>query len=243
MNQQLSSVKWSVSCIVTIAAAASASASTSFGQLSHNGTAIPLSVGSGIGNDGFTMNQSDTSFGSLLIGIKAHEYYSNNNPAGASTQSAFAGGGSWLDLDPSGAYTAYPGIAANHPSWNPNAPRWAFTWSVTDDGARAALGVGMMTMVITRPDSVAVTLGTWDIGGANPNNNEPWYQNSWNLGYLGVFGNGVDATTTGIWKVRIDVTSGGAMVGSQEISINVVPAPGAIALAGIAGLLKGRRRR
>lgn len=100
----------------------------------------------------------------------------------------------------------------------------------------------MMTMVITRPDSAAFTLGTWDIGGANPNNNQPWYQNSWNLRYLGVFSNGVDATTTGVWKVRINVASGGAFLASQEMSINVVPAPGAIALLGMVGLI-GRRRR
>ncbi len=219
-----------------------ADASTSFGQLSYNGSPIALTVGTGIGNDGFFMNTSQQSFGELTIGLKAHEYYSNNNPAGASTQSSLAGGGSWLDIDANGAYTGYAGVAQYHPAWNPNAPRWAFTWSVSAQGARPTVGLASMSMVITRPDNVEVNVvPSFDIGAAL-SNGEPIWQNSWNLGYLGVFGNGVDATTVGAWKVRISVFDSVGSLGSQEITINVIPAPGAVALIGLAGLV-GRRRR
>lgn len=80
-----------------------ADASTSFGQLSYNGSPVALTVGTGIGNDGFFMNTSQQSFGELTIGLKALEHSSNNDPARARAPSSFAGGRSWLVLAASGA--------------------------------------------------------------------------------------------------------------------------------------------
>lgn len=244
MSKSLFSSNWIATAGIAVVAALSSTAisAAEFGRLSYGGNPIALTVGTGIGNDGFYMNRTAQSAGELLIGIKAHEYYSGNNPADASTQSSYSGGGSWLDINASGEYVGYAGIAANHPSWNPNAPRWAFTWNVSLNGGRPATGIANMSMVITRPDNVAVdVVPSFDIGAAM-SNGEPIWQNSWNLGYLGVFGNGVDANTVGVWKVRISVFDASGNWGSQEISINVVPAPGAIALIGLAGFAKRRRR-
>jgi hypothetical protein len=62
-----------------------------------------------------------------------------------------------------------------------------------------------------------------------------------------VFGSGVDANTLGDWKIRVSVKANDGFgnysaVGSQEITVNVTPVPGAAALLGVAGLM-GRRRR
>ena len=121
----------------SIAAVALAShALAGFGQLSYQGTPIAMTSGTGIGNDGYYYSGGFSPQGSLLVGIKAHEYGNGNNPAGTSTVSSLSGGGSWLNIDSQGRYTALSGVAANKPSWNPNAPRWGFTWSITLDGAR-----------------------------------------------------------------------------------------------------------
>jgi MYXO-CTERM domain-containing protein len=69
-----------------------------------------------------------------------------------------------------------------------------------------------------------------------------WQQN-WNLGYLGVYGGGVDANTVGDWKIKISTFSGATVYSEQEITVTVTPAPGALALLGVAGLVGGRRRR
>lgn len=226
------------------AALLSAPAFAGFGQLSYQGSPIAMTSGTGVGNDGYYYSGGFSTQGSLLVGIKAHEYGNGNNPAGTSTVSSLSGGGSWLNIDSQGRYTALSGVAANKPSWNPNAPRWGFTWSITLDGARPAAGTAEVAMTITRPDGAPVALFSGlDAGGnfgGNPAN--PVWQNNWNLGYLGVFGNGVDANTLGDWKIRIDVSFLGTSLGSQEITVNVVPAPGALALLGVAGVA-GRRRR
>ena len=135
-------------------------------------------------------------------------------------------------------------------SWNPAAPSWGFTWSIAAEStgtyARPTAGHLLASMVITRPDTVAVNVFT-DLDasgnfGGDPTNHI--WQNNWNLGYLGVFGNGVDANTLGEWKIRLDLKdSGSSLLGSQEITVNVVPAPGAVALLGAAGLGGSRRRR
>lgn len=241
---------------LTAAAAATLAASSAFaglapefGRLSYGGNPINMTSGSGVGNDGYYMNRTSHSFGELLIGIKAHEYGNGNMPAGSSTVSQYGGsglttGGSWLNVNQStGAYTAIAGVAANKPSWNPNAPSWGFTWSISIDGSRPAVGAVNMRMLITRPDSQVVTVvSSFDAGSNFSAGNMAW-QNNWNLGYLGVFGNGVDANTVGDWKIRIEAFSGSTVFGSQEITVTATPAPGALALLGAAGVIGSRRRR
>ena len=230
--------------------AAPVSAQSSFGQLTYGvspstQTPIAMTSGTGVGNDGYYMNTT-TGPGAqqLLIGIKAHEYRNGNMPAGSSTVSSLYGGGSWLNIDSgTSAYTAIAGVAVNTPSWNPAAPSWGFTWSITLDGARPAVGAISMRMLITRPDSQVVTVvASQDVGTDFSAGNMAWQQN-WNLGYLGVYGNGVDANTLGDWKIKISTFSGSTVYGEQEITVTATPAPGALALLGVAGLVGGRRRR
>jgi hypothetical protein len=143
-----------------------------------------------------------------------------------------SGGGTWLNLDAQNRYTAIAGIAANKPSWNPAAPSWGFTWSIasdpeTDVWGRPTAGQYLASMTITRPDTVAVNIFS-DVDAAGFFGGDPTnmvWQNNWNLGYLGVFGSGVDANTLGDWKIRVSVKANDGFgnysaVGSQEITVN-----------------------
>jgi MYXO-CTERM domain-containing protein len=248
-NATISSIGMTV-LAATAFIAAPVSAQSSFGQLTYGvspstQTPIAMTSGTGVGNDGYYKNTT-TGPGAqqLLIGIKAHEYRNGNMPAGSSTVSSLYGGGSWLNIDSgTSAYTAIAGVAVNTPSWNPAAPSWGFTWSITLDGARPAVGAISMRMLITRPDSQVVTVvASQDVGTDFSAGNMAWQQN-WNLGYLGVYGNGVDANTLGDWKIKISTFSGSTVYGEQEITVTATPAPGALALLGVAGLVGGRRRR
>lgn len=232
-----------------VAGCLSASAFADFGLIP-----VPMTSGTGVGNDGYFNNTFDTGYAFVNIGIKAHEYRNGNMPAGSTTQSSVSGGGTWLNVDSQNRYTAIAGVAANKPSWNPAAPSWGFTWSISCDNGGAtwgqpATGHYLASMVITRPDSVAVNVfsdvDAGSVFGGDPTN-KVW-QNNWNLGYLGVFGNGVNANTVGEWKILVSVKeiqqdSSVNFAGSQEITVNVTPVPGAAALLGVAGLM-GRRRR
>ena len=250
-NATISSIGLSVfAATAFIAAPVSATPTppaSTFGQLSYNGTPIAMTSGTGVGNDGYYMkNTAGPSSTQLLIGIKAHEYRNGNMPAGSTTVSSYGDsvGGSWLNIDgTTGAYTAIAGVAANKPSWNPNAPSWGFTWSITLDGARPAVGAISMRMLITRPDSQVVTVVASQDVGTNFGPTDMAWQQNWNLGYLGVFGGGVDANTLGDWKIKISTFSGATVYGEQEITVTATPAPGALALLGVAGLVGGRRRR
>ena len=228
--------------------AAPAAAASSFGQLSFGGNPIAMTSGTGVGNDGYRMNTSAGPGSSqLLIGIKAHEYRNGNNPAGSSTVSSLYGGGSWLNVNgTTGAYTGFAGEAVNKPSWwadfPPNsATSWGFTWSITLDGVRPAAGAISMNMLITRPNGqVSTILSGWDVGTDFNVGNTAWQQN-WNVGYLA--GCGGQANDIGDWKIKITAFSGATVYGEQEIVVTATPAPGALALLGLAGIAGGRRRR
>ena len=255
-----------------LAAVASATPASSFGQLTFGGTPITMSAGS-IGNDGYRMNTSNGPGGKqLLIGIKAHAYASQsgaapNMPASSSTVSAFTGsvgtngyGGSWLNTDnATGAYMGIAGEAASRAPWwsgfPPNsATSWGFAWSITLDGQRPVVGELSMSMLITRPDGVATTtlfttsnLPTWDVGTnfytkntTTPSAGDRPDQQSWNVGYL--TGGGGQASQVGDWKIKISTFVGATAYGEQEITVTAVPAPGAIAVLGLAGFASRRRR-
>ena len=242
-----------------IAAPVSAGNSLSpFGQLQYNGTPIAMTSGTGVGNDGYYMNTTTTpSPGNqeLLIGIKAHEYRNGNNPAGTSTVSSLPGGGSWLNVNgTTGAYTGIAGEAMDKPTWwsffpANSATKWGFTWSITLNGNRPASGAISMNMLITRPNGeVSTILSGWDVGTnfyntgtTTPSTDNPAWQNNWNVGYLA--GCGGQASDLGDWKISITALSGGTVYGEQEITVTATPAPGALALLGVAGLAGGRRRR
>jgi hypothetical protein len=256
-NATISSIGMSVlAATAFIAAPVSAQSSSSFGQLTYGGNPIAMTSGTGVGNDGYRMNTSTgPGTAQLLIGIKAHEYLNGNNPAGSSTVSSLSGGGSWLNINgTTGAYTGNAGEAVNKASWwsafpANSATNWGFTWSITLDGARPAVNAISMNMLITRPNGqVSTILSGWDVGTNfyNPGTTTPsasnmaWQQN-WNPGYLA--GCGGQASDLGDWKIKITAFSGATVYGEQEITVTAIPAPGALALLGVAGLVGGRRRR
>jgi MYXO-CTERM domain-containing protein len=246
-NATISSIGMSV-LAATAFIAAPVSAQSSFGQLTYGGTPIAMTSGSGVGNDGYRMNTS-TGPGStqLLIGIKAHAYGNGNMPESAQTVSSLSGGGSWLNINSgTSAYTAIAGEAVNKPPFWAGFPAnsalsWGFTWSITLDGARPAANAISMNMLITRPNGQVSTILTgWDVGTNFGTGNMAW-QNNWNPGYLS--GCGGQANDLGDWKIKITALSGATVLGEQEITVTATPAPGALALLGVAGLIGGRRRR
>ena len=248
-NATISSIGMTV-LAATAFIAAPVSAQSSFGQLTYGGSAIPMTSGTGVGNDGYRMNTSaGPGSTQLLIGIKAHEYANGNMPAGSSVVSSYGNsiGGSWLNINgATGAYTGIAGEAVNKASWwsafpANSATSWGFTWSITLDGARPAAGAISMNMLITRPNGqVSTILSGWDVGTNFGTGNMAW-QNNWNVGYLA--GCGGQASDLGDWKIKITALSGGTVYGEQEITVTATPAPGALALLGVAGLVGGRRRR
>ena len=248
-NATISSIGMTV-LAATAFIAAPVSAQSSFGQLTYGGSAIPMTSGTGVGNDGYRMNTSaGPGSTQLLIGIKAHEYANGNMPAGSSVVSSYGNsiGGSWLNINgTTGAYTGIAGEAVNKASWwsafpANSATSWGFTWSITLDGARPAAGAISMNMLITRPNGqVSTILSGWDVGTNFGTGNMAW-QNNWNVGYLA--GCGGQASDLGDWKIKITALSGGTVYGEQEITVTATPAPGARALLGVAGLVGGRRRR
>ena len=90
-----------------------------------------------------------------------------------------------------------------------------------------------------------------DLGDLNGNFTggaiDPAWQNAWNVGF-GFFSSQGSVTEVGNWNINLQVfdrTVGDgytSLVGQQAINV-AVPAPGAIALLGAAGLLGSRRRR
>jgi MYXO-CTERM domain-containing protein len=250
-NATISSIGMSVlAATAFIAAPVSAGNPLSpFGQLQYNSTPIAMTSGTGVGNDGYYMNTT-TGPGAkqLLIGIKAHEYRNGNNPAGTSTVSSLYGGGSWLNVNgTTGAYTGIAGVSTvDVPSWWAGLPansamKWGFTWSITLDGLRPAVGAISMSMLITRPNGqVSTVVTSQDVGTDFSAGNMAWQQN-WNVGYLA--GCSGQANDIGDWKIKISTFSGSTNYGEQEITVTATPAPGALALLGVAGLVGGRRRR
>lgn len=69
-------------------------------------------------------------------------------------------------------------------------------------------------------------------------------QNSWNYAFY-PFGPlaGFDRTVPGQYSIFLAVFEGSTEIARSEITINVVPAPGAVALLGLTGLVATRRRR
>jgi hypothetical protein len=119
-------------------------------------------------------------------------------------------------------------------------------------------------MRITGPNSSGGT-GNWgtQLGGMVNlgTDTQSYAKNAWQLGYnffplssqntpgVGVAGlwSGLQFSpnTLGDYQFTIDIRQGqyGAVVGSTTMTVSVVPAPGALALVGIAGIAAGGRRR
>ena len=216
-----------------------------FGQLNYNGSPVAYTQGTGVGNDGYYMNKSSTSAGELLIGVKAMNYKMNGSTLPNFQTSTDPNGGTWLNRDSSGRYVSPSGLNPIYTSWNPNAPAWALAMSVTINGVRPVAATGMMQrLTLTKPGD-AIGSVVW----SGVDINTLWQINQSPGIWMGVPAVATDyfganaAYLLGDWKIRLDVYDGSGDLGSQEILVNVVPAPGALALLGVAGLAGARRRR
>ena len=238
-----------------------------YGTLSYpsgsGSTEIPFQWSGGDNdNTNFLYTNTGVSSGWLTVGLRASPYYSGTNGfpqyVGNDTFEVEAGNSIW---QPNQGDPTPPDFA--------NAPRWGFNWSVSMNGDRsnAALSGLWWSMRITGPNSSGgtgnwgtqaagmVNLGNGAVNGTN------YSQTSWQLGYnffplssqntpgVGVPGlwNGLNfnANTQGNYQFTIDIRDGqgGNVLSSTTMTVSVIPAPGAMALLGVAGLVGSRRRR
>ena len=248
-----------------MAAAASATPvppASSFGTLSYpsgtGSTEIPFQWPGSLLYDNTNFVYTNTNIGSggtsewLTIGLRAHAYYGapNTTPAyvGNNTFQADAGSSLWT-----------PGSGTPPPDYA-NAPRWGFSWSISVDGSRVAPQTNGLfwSMRIVGPGTTG-NWGTTQFGGAV---DSAAALNAWQLGFSYFALNSAstpNVMTPGLWdglnfnpntlgdyQFTIAVRDGsynGAIVGQTSMVVSVVPAPGALALLGVAGLAGGRRRR
>jgi len=198
----------------------------------------------------------------LTIGLRANAYHGEPNAiptyVGNNTFQVDAGSSLWAPA--SGAVTTPPEYA--------NAPRWGFSWSISVNGSRDALSLNGLywSMRIVGPNGTG-NWGTLSSGAAVDANAA---LNAWQLGYSyfalssgstpinpqnpgqGFLPSGLwdglnfNPNTVGDYQFTIAARDGASatatIVGSTTMTVSVVPAPGCIALVGLAGLT-GRRRR
>jgi len=239
--------------VASVALAGVAMAQQQFGTLSYGAGAgsTPISWQLNQVNDNSGFIYTNTAVGSswLTIGLRASNYYGVNEAptyTGNSTYQVQAG------------QTA---ASSGGGGFDSTAARWGFQWSVSMDGVRSnsALSGLWWSMRIDSP-TAGSNWGTLAGGMVNLGTDTQSYAiNGWtpSFGFLGLnsassgagpgLWNGLafDRNTQGNYTFRIDVRQGqfGAVLGSTEMTVSVVPAPGAVALLGAAGLGAGRRRR
>jgi MYXO-CTERM domain-containing protein len=245
---------------MALTAAAAAVPPQSFGTLSYpsaGGTPIswtwPISGLSD--NTNFVYTNSNIGSGGtdswLTIGLRAHAYYGAPNAIpsyiGNSTFEVDAGSSLWA---PAAGDPVPPAYA--------NAPRWGFSWNISVDGSRSASALSGLywSMRIVGPGSTG-NWGTLAAGGAiGPND----ALNAWQLGYSYFAVNSANTpgvSTPSLWdglnfnpntlgnyqfEIAVRKSQYGPIVGSTAMTVSVVPAPGAIAVLGLAGLSVRRRR-
>jgi len=241
--------------VAAVAVAGSASAQQQFGTLSYGAGAgsTPISWQLNQVNDNSGFIYTNTAVGSswLTIGLRASNYYGVNEAPtymGSSTYQVQAG------QTAASSATAEQGFIST-------AARWGFQWSVSMDGNRSnsALSGLWWSMRIDSP-TAGSNWGTLAGGMVNLGTDTQSYAiNGWSpsFGFLGLnsassgagpgLWNGLafNNNTQGNYTFRIDVRQGqfGTVLGSTEMTVSVVPAPGAMALLGVAGLVGSRRRR
>jgi hypothetical protein len=238
----------SVAIALSVSSFATAGVVSQFGTLSTGTSDVSFNVGNGIGNNDFWY--SNTAFGSksLTLGMKTIGSYGQNpNP----------------EHKNDGTWEAQAGTNAG-PSGSANAPTWNFIWSVTVDGAQPTENDNLYwSMRITGPNG-----GNWGtslagMAGLSTNFSgpaDPVYQNAWvgSFNFLQL-SSAQSGTTAGLWdglafdpmangRYTFDLSvfqrtgTGDTQLSTLTMNVDVVPAPGAIALVGLAGLVARRRR-
>ena len=241
--------------VAAVAAAGSANAvvQQQFGTLSYGAGAgsTPISWQLNQVNDNTGFIYTNTAVGSswLTVGLRASNHYGVNEAptyTGSSTYQVQAGQTS---------------ASSGGGGFDSSSARWGFQWSVSMDGVRtnSALSGLWWSMRITSPTAGA-NWGTLAGGMVNlGTDTESYAINGWSpsMGFLGLnsansgaptgLWNGLafNPNTQGTYTFRIDVRQGqyGAVLGSTEMAVSVVPAPGTLALLGAVGLVGARRRR
>jgi hypothetical protein len=235
-------------------------ASADFGTLTYGGTTpISYTVGTGgganIGNDGYQYSNHSSTSGEVTIGLKAIAWQGANFDLTTDVSySSHAGGGSWLNTDSAGAYLAGAGVATEtRVNGGPIVPysgtnaRWSFVWSATVGGARPVSGLYNMRMIVDGTAAGALSMDLGDLSANFSGASDPVFQNAWNVGWSFMSSAG-SVNDIGNWNIKIQVFNSAigdgytSQVGEQAINV-LVPAPGALALLGVAGLTGGRRRR
>lgn len=241
-----------------------AAASADFGVLDYNGSAaggnIPFTVGNAaaVGNDGYTFSNHTSGASVVTIGLKAIAWQGANfnldsqANGGDITYSTVAAGGSWLNRDGAGTYLAATGAATETRSGGNIVPytgatrsRWSFVWNASQDGLRPAAGQFNLRMIVDGPAASALSMDLGDLNGNFSTASDPVWQNAWNSGFSFLNSAGT-VYDYGNWNIKLQVFAAGGyttLVGEQDINVLAVPAPGALALLGVAGLAGGRRRR
>ena len=237
-------------------------ASADFGVLNYNGTPggnIPFTVGNAaaVGNDGYTFSNHTSGASQVTIGLKAIAWQGANfDLTNDVTYSTVAAGGSWLNRDSAGTYLAATGAATQTRDSFGNIvaytgalrSRWSFVWNASQDGVRPAAGLFNLRMIVDGPAASALSMDLGDLSGNFPGGaTDPKWQNAWNSGFSFLSSAGT-VYDYGNWNIKLQVfdASGDgytSLVGEQAINVLAVPAPGALALLGVAGLAGGRRRR
>ena len=241
-------------------------ASADFGVLNYNGTPggnIPFTVGNAaaVGNDGYTFSNHTSGASGVTIGLKAIAWQGANfDLTNDITYSTVTAGGSWLNRDGAGTYLAATGAATQTRDGFGNIvaytgalrSRWSFVWNASQDGVRPAAGLFNLRMVIDGPAAGVLSMDLGDLStDFNPPHPttgalDPKWQNAWNSGFNFLTSAGT-VYEYGNWNIKLqvfDAASGyTSLVGEQAINVLAVPAPGALALLGVAGLAGGRRRR
>ena len=241
-------------------------ASADFGVLNYNGTPggnIPFTVGNAaaVGNDGYTFSNHTSGASQVTIGLKAIAWQGANfnldsqANGGDITYSTVTAGGSWLNRDGAGTYLAATGAATQTRDGSGNIvaytgalrSRWSFVWNASQDGVRPAAGLFNLRMVIDGPAAGVLSMDLGDLNGNFSTANDPRWQNAWNSGFNFLTSAGT-VYEYGNWNIKLQVFSASgdgytSLVGEQAINVLAVPAPGALALLGVAGLAGGRRRR
>ena len=248
----------SVAIALSVSSFATAGVAPQFGTLSTGTSDVSFNVGNGIGNNDFWY--SNTNIGTtespsaLTLGMKTIGYFGQNpNPV-------YKGDGTW---------EAQAGTNVG-PSGSANAPTWNFIWSVTVDGAQPTANDLYWSMRITGPNGTFGTTAfgldalSGNFAGTPVGVSNPVYQNAWVCSFdflqapsdsfglpAGTWsGLGFDPNAAGRYTFDLSVFRrtqvGSGSVDSQlstlTMNVDVVPAPGAVALVGLAGLIARRRR-
>jgi len=242
----------SVAIALSVSSFASAAVAT-YGTLNDGTNPIAFNVGNGIGNNDFWYSNTDVGGKALTLGMKSISYFGTNAPVthiAGNTWEAQAG----KNIDPRGSA---------------DAPTWNFIWSVTLGGEKPTAADNLYwSMRITGLNGGnwgTNLVGMFDLSADFPGPESgpanPVYQNAWVCSYdfLQLSSAATFGDTSGLWNgLAFDPMANGnynfelsvfqrtgkgdIQLSTLTMNVGVVPAPGAIALVGLAGLV-GRRRR